>query len=72
MHDLALNRTSWCYRAVGQKPCPEFKRVQAPHWDFYGDMEKKMETTGIIGVIEGLYRDCGVYIAHVSTWTLLP
>ena len=26
---------------------------------FYGEMEKNMETTGIIGVIEGLYREAG-------------
>ena len=50
MQDLALNGTSWCYRAVGQKPCPECKRVSGSPLGLYGDMEKKMETTGIIGV----------------------
>ena len=30
--------------------------VMRKYW-IYGIMEKKMETTGIIGIIQGLYRD---------------
>ena len=46
---------------VGLAASEEPELIAAPKRGCGGIMEKKMETTGVIGVIWGLYRDYRVY-----------